>query len=86
MNEEYLKKQAQYEADMLARGGMASQGTVGLCNDEPCRTPLRERVERQQWDAVSASRRAEQLKELANLLDRNPEVCRILDLIELVRG
>ena len=53
---------------------------------EPCRDNLRNRVERQMCDAARAGRKAERLAELGMLLDKNPEVARILDLIEEVRG
>ena len=63
---------------------MAGGGVMGL--QEPMRDSLRNRVERQMCDAARAGRKADRLAELGMLLDKNPEVARILDLIEEVRG
>ena len=42
-------------------------------------------VNRQLIDADREGRKAAQLGELVMLLDKNPEVARILDLMEIVR-
>ena len=67
-------------------GGMLGNGIYGLKEcEEPCRQPLREAIHYQLRDAARQSRKAAQLDELAMLLDKNPEVARILDLMEVVR-
>lgn len=66
--------------------GMAQTATLGLAYDEPCRTPLRERVQSQLVRSHQEARKEQQLQELAQLLDENPKIARILDLIEIVRG
>ncbi len=49
------------------------------------RQSLRDAVEQQLGDAELAVYRANQLAELRGLLDKNPDVARILDLVEVVR-
>lgn len=46
------------------------------------RETLRERVRNRVVRAERDYRRAQRLHELGDLLDRNPEVCRILELME----
>lgn len=46
------------------------------------RMPLRDRVRTASWRAEIEARKVEHLRALADLLDRNPEVARILELIE----
>ena len=50
------------------------------------RLHLRDRVGKQAAEASRQSHKAERLQELAYLLDKNPEIARILDLMEDVRG
>lgn len=52
---------------------------------ETGRPSLRDCVARQRHDALVEGRKAHCLTELSDLLDRNPELARILDLIEIVR-
>ncbi len=59
--------------------GTTSQG-------EACRPCLRERVEAQLNHAHTEARKAQRLAELAELLHKHPDVARILDLVEEVRG
>jgi len=61
-------------------------GTMGYAGPEGAwRVPLQERVSNQLRRAVQESGKAQRLAELQQLLERNPEVARILDLIEEVR-
>ena len=60
-----------------------SIGAKGL--DEPRRPSLRERVAMDLHRAERESNKAMRLRELSELLDRNSEVARILDLIEEAR-
>lgn len=53
---------------------------------EPARPSLGERVANQLGKARRESRKESRLAELSYLLEKNPEVARILDLIEDVRG
>lgn len=52
----------------------------------PCRAGLRERVALDRQSAGRSAEKLERLRELESLLDRFPEIARILDLIEEVRG
>lgn len=62
------------------RGGYAEK-TVGL--DTDCASPgLLDRVSRQKEELFRQSRKIENLMELEGLLQRNPEVARILDLLD----
>ena len=90
MNEEFLKQQAQREYENAKNTANTCGAALGIDRlmglDEPRRASLRDRGAYQQRDAIRASRQADQLAELALLLERNPEVARILDLMEIVRG
>ena len=86
-NEEYEKLKEYERMGHQAQcniAGAAIGGVMGL--QEPKRDNLRNRVERQMCEAARAGRKADRLAELGALLDKNPEVARILDLIEEVRG
>lgn len=77
----------------------AAKIQAGKCGATPCETtaafdpydkePRREALRERVWTGVRRaereSRKAQQLAELAILLDKNPEVARILELIEDVR-
>lgn len=64
-------------------GAGVSQGTAGLAyENEPRRPSLRERVNDSFYRAERESRKLDRLKELAELLDTNPALARILELIE----
>ncbi len=62
--------------------GMLGGGYVGV--DTEYRPTLRDRLKRTIDDAGSQQRRARNANELFDLLNRNPEVARILELIEEV--
>lgn len=62
-------------------GALGGYGTKG-----PCRVGLVERIHAQLRRSTGEARRAERLQELAMLLDRNPEVARILDLVDEFRS
>lgn len=53
--------------------------------NEPCRPRLRERVHDSFHRAAGESQKLDRLRELAELLDTNPAVARILELIEETR-
>lgn len=57
--------------------GAAGCGLVG-------RTGIRDRVRNAEYRAESEARQAGRMAELGALLDKNPDVARILDLIEEV--
>lgn len=75
-----LKKAAAAEMAQL-RVGSGLQGN--LC---AARAGLRDRVESQAGEAERQSRKADRLRELGYLLDKNPEIARILDLLDEVRA
>jgi hypothetical protein len=54
--------------------------------DVPCRVGLRERAARQLGERQMHISKGARLEELMYLLDKNPDIARILDLVEEVRG
>jgi hypothetical protein len=79
------KVKALYERQMAAQD---NTGAVGCANSVPpseWRPSLRERIGKMRRSAERESRRAEKLRELDYLLDKNPEVERILNLMEIVK-
>ncbi len=73
-------------AAQQARGEIGRNArTMGLVEDQAARPSLRQRVQAAQFHSESQARSALQLAELAELLDKHPDVARILDLVELVR-
>lgn len=91
--DEVNEKQQDYEnASKRDITGQATAGYGAIGNSampktcEPCRASLNERVSSQLNRAIGEARHAEQLRELQYLLRKNPDVARILDLIESVRG
>lgn len=80
---ERLEKMQASQAYGAIIGGQI--GTNGLY-DEPCRASLRERVDSQLHRARREKIKAERLEELQYLLEKYPDIARILDLIEEVRG
>ena len=84
MHEQEAKLKATQEKQYTAQ--TPAIGTLGgYALDEPARPPVRQRVEMAAHRANQSARQLEQLRELANLLDKNPDIGRILDLYELVR-
>jgi hypothetical protein len=79
-----------YDEKLDAIGKAATQQKyqeqAGAFMGGACRVGLRERVARQMERAMEESGKFSRLSELSELLNRNPEVARILDLIEEVRG
>lgn len=73
--------------EMLAQECAKSSGSIGgaYALQQACRTPLRERVESVAYRADQEARKAGRAKELAMLLDENPKIARILDLMEEFR-
>lgn len=79
-----LKKAAHDAAELNARCDTHYQTNARMekgC-DEPMRENLRGRVHSELRRSMRESRKAENLQELAMLLDKNPEVARILELME----
>jgi hypothetical protein len=77
-----------YESDKAENSAnlKAGMSTPGLDNaNEARRASLRERVENQKNHSCREARRVERLVELAYLLDKHPDVARILELIDEVR-
>ena len=86
-NEEYEKQKEYERMNQQAQCNMAGGAlgsTFGLSQEG--RESVRSRVERKTREAVRAGRQAQQLAELGALLDKNPEVARILDLFEELLG
>lgn len=79
--EEVAKKQAAYEAEKALRGMKSESGVL----DGPCEPGTLRRVESELNRARRESNRANRLEELQYLLHKNPDVARILDLMEEVR-
>ena len=73
----------------LPQQGQQTVGTVGtggvLRGNVGCAMPsLRERIANQRYRAEKESNRLQQLAELEFLLDKHPEVARILEFLEIV--
>ena len=63
-----------------------AQGLCGSIGANLCPQPsLRERIERQAQSAEYQGMKASRLRELSALLEKHPEVARILDLMSEVR-
>lgn len=73
------------EGPLAAATTVSGNYALNYALDEPRRVSLRERVEMATGRAYREARKSAQLKELAALLDKHPDVARILDLAELVR-
>jgi biotin synthase-related radical SAM superfamily protein len=77
------------EKESQIKGMYAGQPQCGAqtanVTDEPCKPGLFERVRMQARSAERETHRAMRLAELSHLLEKNPEVARILDLMETVR-
>lgn len=80
--EQELVEKLRAEKSAQTPGGMLHTKAT----DEPCRASLRERVMRDLARARHESHKTYQLTELADLLEKHPDVARILDLVESVRG
>jgi len=70
------------QAKMQAEANQAQAGTVG--NATPLRESWTGRFRSRLGHSMQESRRAEQLNELLYLLDKHPEIARILDLVDEV--
>ena len=83
---DYINEKAKALAAELSKAQIQSVGAGyavgGMALDEPCKAPLRDRIASRARRAGNEARRAENLKELQYLLDKNPEVARILELLE----
>lgn len=85
---------SEMEAKAYASRCAAGLGGAKVCEDcattscdaPPCRPGIRERVGSQLRESNRQLEKAGRLNELAFLLDKNPEVARILDLLDEVRG
>ncbi len=77
------KKSLYEQAERMSREDVMTQGRVGRNETlEPCKMSMKERFEANLYQAKRQSRKRDQLEELLHLLDKHPEVARILDLIE----
>ncbi len=81
-------QQEQKRKDMAAKAakeGMQGAATAGYA-DSPAlaHETMTQRIRSQRNRTVEQARKREQLEELIYLLDKNPEVARILDLVEAV--
>jgi hypothetical protein len=83
--EQKLKAMAEQQQYMSAGATLGGQIATPMV-DEPSRASLRERVAMDLGRARRESRKLDRLSELEYLLGKNPEIARILDLIEDVRG
>jgi len=81
------KREAEWHAsNAKSYGELRGSGGMALAQDEPMRASLRERVAMDLQLAQRQARKWEHLKELSDLLDKHPDMARILDLVEMVRG
>jgi hypothetical protein len=86
--QEKLKAIAEQECNARLAHGNAGAAIGGLEYQQArslAEPTLRERIRNQRCRAQNESRRLEQLHELEYLLEKHPEVARILELMEAVR-
>lgn len=85
MDHEIEAKLKHLESERLGQAGIGA-ASAGYSNQAelkmPCKSSLRDRIASRAHHAARESRRAENLQELQYLLDKNPEVARILELLE----
>ncbi len=86
MSNEETNNTAAQETKAYHANEMAGSGSLGYGLDKPCRPSLMERVSSQRRRAQQEADQVNRLAELQYLLEKNPEVARILDLLELVKG
>lgn len=79
----YLHEKAN---DTTRAANVSCGAAIGTQYGMECRASLAERVSNQARNAARESDRLHRLRELEMLLAKNPEVARILDLMEEVRG
>lgn len=69
-------------ADMTKCGGLSGDTSMYHHQTQARMPSLRERVESARYRADKAARNKENMMELGRLLDKNPDVARILDLVK----
>ncbi len=84
------RAQAAYENAAANERTSGTTGTIHGMEDEreqlhAMRASLRERVNNRLYRAELESRKAHQLLELSELLEKHPDIARILDLVALVQ-
>lgn len=84
-NEEKLKAMAQ-ELDSAKSCGASVGGKLGRDVTEPGRPSIMVRLCLQKNRALQEASQFERLAELQFLLEKNPEVARILDLMDCLKG
>jgi hypothetical protein len=82
---EALREAEKARAEKACTGALGYNTTGPSPCDEPRRADLRERIHMQRCRAEGEVERAMALAELEHLLDNNPDVARILDLVDLVK-
>jgi hypothetical protein len=68
------------DRELRAAGGL--QGRIGETPDRDWRPTLRDRLKKQIDHFAQEERRASKANELVDLLEKNPDVARILELVE----
>ena len=75
-----------YASQNESQDARLAQGLCGSIGSNQCARPnLRDRIEGQAQSAEYQGMKAARLRELSVLLEKNPEVCRILELMSEVR-
>lgn len=84
--DEEIKMKLMNDTAQQTAYGLGLQGSAGKSCDPPTRENLlqrfRSRLNRARRDKI----KTEQLEELTYLLDKHPEVARILDLVDAIGG
>lgn len=85
-----LNEHDKYETNLKMKGDMhTAAGIIGgaltgnAVQQQVCRASLTERIRERQMRAQSERGREERLAELSYLLEKNPDVARILDLLDI---
>jgi len=85
-HESKLKAMAEAEARCATKAQDTRESMHGLSQGQCASPSLRERIASQRYRAQAEARQSEALMELEFLMDKHPEVARILELLERVRG
>ena len=81
-NEEMLKNMAAQTGEPVEAATLGGYAGIG---QEPARPSLMERVHQQRKRAQREAIHAERLAELQMLLEKNPEIAHILDLLDWLK-
>jgi hypothetical protein len=77
-----MAEQEAHSASSLSQGKVGGVYAILDVAQTPGRPRMRDRLDQRRADMERRSQQADKMRELVALLDKNPEVARILDLLE----